>query len=109
MIRWFRGVAVVEAISYLVLLSASIAKHVLGARDLVTVLGPIHGVIFLAYLALALAIRTRVGWSWNMLGYVTVAAAIPFGAIVVERRLPVDEPAAVAATPPATPTATTTS
>jgi integral membrane protein len=104
MIRWFRGVAVVEAISYLVLLAASIAKHVLGARDPVSVLGPVHGVIFLAYLGLALAIRTRVGWNWTTLGYVVVAAAIPFGAIVVERRLPADEPAAVAAAP--MPTAT---
>jgi integral membrane protein len=104
MIRWFRGVAVVEAISYLVLLAASIAKHVLGARDLVAVLGPVHGVIFLAYLGLALTIRTRVGWSWTTLGYVVVAAAIPFGAIVVERRLPADEPPAVAATPARTAT-----
>jgi integral membrane protein len=104
MIRWFRGVAVVEAISYLVLLAASIAKHVLGARDLVAVLGPVHGVIFLAYLGLALAIRTRVGWNWSTLGYVVVAAAIPFGAIVVERRLPAEEPGTVAATPTPTPT-----
>jgi integral membrane protein len=98
MIRWFRGVAVVEAVSYLVLLAASIAKHLLGAQDLVAVLGPLHGVIFLAYFGLALAIRTRVGWNWTTLGSVVVAAAIPFGAIVVERRLPADEPAAVAAT-----------
>jgi len=68
----------------------------------VDVLGPIHGVIFLVYLGLALAIRKRVGWDWYTLGYVVVAAAIPFGAIVVERRLPADEPAAVAATPTAT-------
>jgi integral membrane protein len=101
MIRWFRGVAVVEAISYLVLLAASAAKHVLGASDLVSALGPVHGVIFLAYAALALAIRTRVGWNWTTLGTVIVAAAIPFGAIVVERRLPADQPAAVAATPTA--------
>jgi integral membrane protein len=87
MLRWFRGVAVVEAISYLVLLAASVAKHVFGNGSLVDVLGPLHGTIFLVYLALALNVRERLRWPWSTMGVVTVAAAIPFGAIVVERRL----------------------
>jgi integral membrane protein len=86
-IRWFRGVAIVEAISYLVLLAASIGKHAFGDGVLVDVMGPVHGTIFLVYLGLALAIRRQVRWSWSTVGIVAVAAAIPLGALVVERRL----------------------
>jgi integral membrane protein len=86
-IRWFRGVAIVEAISYLVLLAASVGKHAFGDGVLVDVMGPVHGTIFLVYLGLALAIRRQVRWSWSTVGIVAVAAAIPLGALVVERRL----------------------
>jgi integral membrane protein len=86
MIRWFRGVAIVEAVSYLVLLAASVAKHVFGNGALADVLGPVHGTIFLVYLALGLNVRERLRWSWGTMGVVTVAAAIPLGAIYVERR-----------------------
>jgi integral membrane protein len=91
MIRWFRGVAVVEAVSYLVLLAASVAKHVFGAHGLVETLGPVHGVIFLAYLGLALAVRRPLGWDSSTTGTVVIAAVIPLGALWVERRL-TDEP-----------------
>jgi integral membrane protein len=91
MIRWFRGVAVVEALSYLVLLAASVAKHGFGMRGLVETIGPIHGVIFLVYLALALAVRRRLGWDSATTLTVVIAAVIPLGGIVVERRY-TDEP-----------------
>jgi hypothetical protein len=36
---------------------------------------------------MALLIREQVRWSWITFGTVAIAAAIPFGAIAVERRL----------------------
>ena len=99
MIRWFRGVAIVEAVSYLVLLAASVAKHVFGNGAFVDVLGPIHGTIFLVYLTLGLNVRDRLRWSWGTMGVVTVAAAIPLGAIYVERRLLPDGDAGLDAEP----------
>jgi integral membrane protein len=86
-IRWFRGVAVVEAVSYLILLAASVAKHAFGNGGGVAVLGPVHGTIFLVYLLLALNIREQLRWTWGTVGVVAVMAAVPFGAIYVERRL----------------------
>ena len=91
MIRWFRGVAVVEAVSYLVLLAASVAKHGFGVHGLVETIGPVHGVIFLVYLGLALAVRRPLGWDPTTTATVVIAAVIPLGALVVERRL-TDEP-----------------
>src|SRR5262245_6808270 len=86
-IRWFRRLALVETVSYLALLTASIGAHVFGDVVLVDVMGPVHGSFFLCYLGLARAIRRRVGWSWRTVAAVAVAAAVPLGARTAERRL----------------------
>jgi integral membrane protein len=98
-IRWFKVIAVAEAVSYLLLLAASVAKRTVDAHELVAVMGPIHGVIFLAYVALALYVRERLGWTgWTTVA-VIVAAVVPVGGLIVERRVP-DEPVAPASVSP---------
>ena len=89
-IRWFKVVAVAEAVSYLVLLGASVAKHVFDMPGAVPVLGPIHGFIFLTYLWLALLVREELGWKLQTTLTVIVAAVIPLGGLYVERRLLAD-------------------
>jgi len=101
-IRWFKVIALAEAVSYLVLLFASVIKRTLDIPELVTVVGPIHGVIFLAYVALALYIREQVGWNGWTTVMVIVAAVVPLGGLIVERRM-ADEPDAGAATGSVTP------
>jgi integral membrane protein len=93
-IRWFRVIALAEAVSYLVLLAASVAKRTLDAHELVTVIGPIHGVIFLAYVALALYVRDQLDWSGWTTVMVIVAAVVPLGGLIVERRVPDEAPVA---------------
>ena len=92
-IRLFKMVALAEAASYLLLLGASVAKRTLDAHELVTVMGPIHGILFLAYVALALYVRERLGWNGWTTVMVVVASVVPLGGLIVERRLP-DEPVA---------------
>ena len=92
--RRFRAVAVAEAVSYLVLLAASVAKHVFGVPGAVAVVGPVHGVIFLAYLWLALVVREEQGWSRVTTLSVVVAAVVPLGGLYVERRVVPDAPPA---------------
>lgn len=96
-IRWFKMIAVAEAVSYLVLLAASVAKRTLDAPELVTVIGPIHGMIFLAYVALALYVRERLGWTGWTTVMVIVAAVIPLGGFLVDKRVP-DEASSADAT-----------
>lgn len=91
-VRWFRVVAVVEAISFVTLLAASIAKRAFDLPGLVPVIGPIHGLIFLAYFAYAVLLREELGWSTPKTFAVVAAAVVPFGGIVVERRLVSDDP-----------------
>jgi len=83
----FRAVALVEAVTYLLLLGATLAYRAFDGPDLVGVLGPVHGIAFLVYLVLALKIRPVQGWTLGRLLLVLVLAAVPLGAVWVERRL----------------------
>lgn len=90
----FRIVALVEAISYLLLLAAVVVKRVLDGPDLVSVLGPIHGIAFIAYFVLVLMVREEQEWSLGQTLVVLIASAVPFGAFVVNQRMVRDpEPA----------------
>ena len=58
----FRIIALTEATSFLLLLVASVLKRTTDT-DLVPILGPIHGALFIAYVLLALNLRPDQGWS----------------------------------------------
>jgi integral membrane protein len=86
-VRWFRVVALVEAVSYLVLLGAVVAKYGFDAPIGVRVMGPVHGCIFLVYAALAFSVRDQLRWSTQHTAVVLAAAVIPLGGYLVERSL----------------------
>jgi integral membrane protein len=83
----FRYVAIIEAISWLVLLTATIAKYAADGPDLAPILGPIHGILFLLYVFMALSLREEARWDGNTTLGVLVAAVIPFGGFIVDRKL----------------------
>lgn len=87
MTRPFRIVAVAEATSFLALLVASYVKHTGGGEVGVSVLGPIHGALFVAYVVLALRVRERLSWSTSTTAWVIAGAVLPLGGFVVERWL----------------------
>jgi integral membrane protein len=86
-IQNFRYVALVEATSWLILLAATIWKYAADGPDLAPILGPIHGVLFLAYVFMALSLRDDAGWDGATTLGVLAAAVIPGGGYVVERRM----------------------
>ncbi len=61
--RALRVVALLESVSFLVLLVGSLLKRTTGP-DLVPVLGPLHGALFVGLVVLALANLERLRWSW---------------------------------------------
>lgn len=81
-IQTFRFVALAEATSFLVLLTCSFA-----ARDGVPIMGPIHGMLFLAYLGLVVMVREGAGWTPKQTILVLAGAVLPFGGFVVDRWL----------------------
>ncbi len=58
-----RLVALLETLSFAVLLLGSVLKRTTGP-DLVPVLGPLHGALFVALVFLVLANLARLRWSW---------------------------------------------
>ncbi|HEY1539728.1 MAG TPA: DUF3817 domain-containing protein [Solirubrobacteraceae bacterium] len=84
-IRTFRYVALAEATSFLVLLVFTVIKITQDSPGGVHVMGPIHGVLFLAYVVLALSVREPAGWTGRETGLVLLGAVLPFGGFVVDR------------------------
>ncbi len=63
MIRALRAVALLETVSFAVLLVCSVLKRTT-ELDLVPVLGPLHGGLFVGLVLLVLANLERLRWSW---------------------------------------------
>ena len=83
-LRTFRYVALAEATSFLALLVATVVKHSDGGETGVSILGPIHGVLFLAYVFLVFAIRGEERWSIKVTCWILLGAVLPFGGYVVD-------------------------
>jgi integral membrane protein len=87
--RLLRVVALVEGLSYLVLMGGVVAKYAFDAAGEggVPVMGPIHGTIFLVYAVLVLMGREEQGWSGGSTVLALVLSAVPLGGFWVERRM----------------------
>ena len=86
-LKTFRIVALTEATSFLLLLLASVLKRTADADYLVTILGPIHGALFLAYVFMAIYLRPDEGWSNRTTLLILLGAVLPFGGYVVDRTI----------------------
>jgi integral membrane protein len=86
-IKTFRYVALAEATTFLILLVFSVIKHSGDFDGGVTVMGPIHGMLFLAYVVIALSVRDPAGWTGKQTLAVLAGAVLPFGGFVVDRWL----------------------
>jgi len=86
-LKAFRYVALGEATSFLALLVATVVKYQADAPMGVKILGPVHGALFLAYALLGLLVAIRLEWRlWKAVA-VLLAAVIPFGGYVVDRKV----------------------
>jgi len=83
-LRSFRYVALAEATTFLALLIASVVKRTGGEEIGVQILGPIHGLLFIAYVVFALNLRQEVGWTNKQTFWILVGAVLPFGGYVVD-------------------------
>lgn len=89
-----RWIALAEATSFIALLIAAVIKRTGGSETGVQILGPVHGLLFIAYVVNVFAIRADLDWDGKTTFWVLVGAVIPFGGYVVDwwmlrqRRLP---------------------
>ena len=85
--RIFRITALAEATSFLALLVATYVKYAQDQAAGVEVLGPVHGLLFIAYVLLALYIARQAEWSARTTLMVLAGGVLPFGGFAVDRWL----------------------
>ncbi|MEC7873604.1 MAG: DUF3817 domain-containing protein [Actinomycetota bacterium] len=85
MYRILSYVSRLEAFSYLVLLVATAFKYGAKYETGVTLVGPIHGVLYLIYVAAILRWFTDLGWTFYRGLMAMVLGALPLGGFLVDR------------------------
>ncbi len=83
----FKVTSFLEGTSYILLLFVGVPlKYFAGNDVLVKSLGMPHGMLFLAYIVLALAIRSRMKWDMKTTFIVLIASLLPFGTFYVNKK-----------------------
>ena len=83
----FRVVAFLEGVSYILLLFiASPLKWFYGNPEYVKMLGMPHGLLFMAYVVLAILIAGELKWDKKTLGIVLLASILPFGTFYIDSK-----------------------
>jgi len=80
-LRWL---AVIEATTFLILLVASIIKHSGHGEKGVQILGPIHGLFFIAFCVSAILCAQAHAWPTKTTVLVLIGGVIPFGGYFVD-------------------------
>lgn len=91
MLNNFRIISLIEGLSFLVLLFVAMPlKYYWGYPEAVSMVGMTHGLLFVAYVALAAMVGQRHGWSDRFMFMVVLAGMLPFGCFILEQKLKKD-------------------
>ena len=81
----FRLVALLEGVSYILLLFIAVPiKYWGGEEQWVKLLGMPHGILFVSYVIFAFLIKENENWGMKDLGIVLLASILPFGTFYVD-------------------------
>lgn len=89
MIKFFKIIAILEGFSYLFLFANMFITKNIDLdlyKSILFPLGMAHGVLFIAYLILALLVKIKVKWSLSTFLIVCAASLIPFATFYVEKK-----------------------
>jgi integral membrane protein len=87
-ISFLRHIALVEAVSFLLLLFVAMPlKYFAGMPMAVRMVGLMHGLLFLVFCFALFRVMTRAKWPLGRGALIFVAALLPFGPFVVDRRM----------------------
>lgn len=88
MVKAFRVVGFLEAVSFLVLLLIAMPlKYVYGMPLAVRIAGSAHGALFVAYTLLLIKVSRELNWSLKTSILAFLGAFVPFGPFIVDRKL----------------------
>lgn len=97
---------ILEGLSLLVLLFVAVPlKYVFMEEQLVKIVGPIHGGIFLLYVVVAVVATLEYEWKMTRFGLILLASLLPFGFLFVEFKIIRPEFKRLAANPDTPPSA----
>ena len=87
MLKFFRIIAFLEGLSYLLLMGASIYKRIPSGNDeFVKILGMPHGLLFVGYIALAIFLQSTYKWNTKTFIIILVASLLPFGTFYIDKK-----------------------
>lgn len=85
-VRYLRLTGATEGISFLVLLLVAMPlKYYFGFPLAVKVVGWLHGILFIAYIAAVLLAIKAMQWNWFSVGVALAVSLIPIGTFVMDR------------------------
>ena len=74
-----------EAVSYLILLAATAVKYSTGYENGVTIVGPIHGVLYLIFVAVIARWFSNLKWTLKKAVAAMALGSLPLGGFLVDR------------------------
>ena len=87
-VSFLRSVALLEAISYLVLLFIAMPlKYALGMPMAVKIVGSVHGGLFVVFGFALLRVLMTTSWPFSRAALVFVASLLPFVPFFIDRRM----------------------
>jgi len=82
----FRSFAVAEVVTWTLLIVGMLLKYAVRVTDIgVSIAGPIHGFVFLAYLVAGVVVAVNQRWSAGITLLALASAVVPFASLPVER------------------------
>lgn len=88
MLKFFKIIALLEGLSLLALFFVAMPmKYMMGNPSLVPPVGMAHGVLFVAYVILAIMLKFEDNWTWKKFGIVFLGSLLPFGTFYVEKKI----------------------
>jgi integral membrane protein len=92
---WFRKIAFAEGVSFLVLLLVAMPlKYFADMPMAVTIVGGLHGVLFIAFVVLAREVKSDYKKDFKWLGKALLASILPFGTFVADKEWKKEEQSA---------------
>lgn len=87
MLNFFRIIAFLEGVSYILLLFVAVPiKYINNDPQYVKLLGMPHGLLFVAYIVLAIWLKPDFKWNQKTFLIVLAGSLIPFGTFYVEKK-----------------------
>jgi integral membrane protein len=87
MLNFFKVVALLEGTSLLLLLLFAMPmKYIFQIPIFVQMIGMAHGVLFIAYIIMAVMLKIECNWTFKKFGIISVASVVPFGTFYVDKK-----------------------